>query len=99
MSLFHVPALSCAGQYDRMTGYFSADALALAARGIERLIANGGKMRLIVGCTLDADEVRAIEEGYELRDQVEKKFLATTLTPPDPAAQHGLAALAWMVAR
>ena len=77
--LFYVPALSCAVQYDRMTGYFSADALALAARGIERLIANGGKMRLIVGCTLDSDEVQAIGEGYDLREQVEKKLAATSL--------------------
>lgn len=45
VELFYVPALSCAETYDRMTGYFSADALALAARGIERLIANGGRMR------------------------------------------------------
>jgi SNF2 family DNA or RNA helicase len=96
--LFYVPALSCAVQYDRMTGYFSADALVLAARGIERLVANGGKMRLIVGCTLEADEVLAIGEGYDLRDQVEKKLAATPITPPDPAAKHGLESLACMVA-
>src|SRR5262245_32695451 len=80
-----------------MTGYFSATALALAARGIERLIANGGKMRLIVGCTLDAPEIEAIEQGYDLRDQVEKKLVATSITPPDPASRSGLEALAWMV--
>ena len=34
IELFYNPALTCAVQYDRMTGYFSADALALAARGI-----------------------------------------------------------------
>ena len=96
--LFYVPALSCAVQYDRMTGYFSADALALAARGIERLIANGGKMRLIVGCTLDVDEIQAIEHGYDLREQVEKKLASIDLTPPDPRDRYGLEALAWMVA-
>ncbi len=57
IALFYVPALECALRYDRMTGYFSADALALAGRGIERLISNGGTMRLIVGCTLDEAEV------------------------------------------
>ena len=35
IELFYNPALACAVQYDRMTGYFSADALALAARGID----------------------------------------------------------------
>ena len=89
VALFYVPALSCAAQYDRMTGYFSADALCLAARGVERLIANGGRMRLIVGCTLDTDEIQAIEQGYDLREQVEQKLLAVSLTPPDPTARHG----------
>ena len=97
--LFYVPALSCGVQYDRTTGYFSADALVLAARGIERLIANGGKMRLIVGCTLDVDEIEAVERGYDLREQVEKKLASIKLTPPDPRDRYGLEALAWMVAK
>ena len=97
--LFYVPALSCAVQYDRTTGYFSADALVLAARGIERLIFNGGKMRLIVGCTLDVDEIEAVERGYDLRDQVERKLASIDLTPPDPRDRYGLEALAWMVAK
>ena len=99
VSLFFVPALTCTIQYDRMTGYFSASALALAARGIERLIANGGRMRLVVGCTLHDDEVKAIEEGYDIREKVEQKLVATSLTPPDPEARRGLEALAWMVAQ
>ncbi len=99
VSLFFVPALTCSVQYDRMTGYFSASALALAARGIERLIANGGRMRLVVGCTLHDDEIKAIEEGYDLREKVEQKLVSTSLTPPDPAARRGLEALAWMVAQ
>jgi hypothetical protein len=52
IELFYDPALACTVQYDRMTRYFSADALALAARGIAALIASDGRMRLIVGCTL-----------------------------------------------
>ena len=39
---FYVPALECAVRYDRSTGYFSAYALALAARGIEGLVCNRG---------------------------------------------------------
>jgi len=96
--LFYVPVLSCAARYDRMTGYFSADALALAARGIERLISSGGEMRLIVGCTLDVDEIEAVERGYDLREQVEKKLASIDLTPPDARDRDGLEALAWMVA-
>jgi len=98
VSLFYVPALSCAVQYDRMTGYFTADALALAARGIEKLIANGGRMRLLVGCTLGSDEIEAIEQGYDLRQQVADHLLKEPLASPNPEAKNGLEALAWMIA-
>jgi hypothetical protein len=33
IELFYNPALACAVRYDRTTGYFSADALAMAACG------------------------------------------------------------------
>ena len=49
VQLFYVPALEAAVRYDRTTGYFSASALAIAARGLEGLIRNDGRMRLIVG--------------------------------------------------
>ena len=80
--------------HDRL---LQADALALAARGIDRLIANGGRMRLIVGCTLDEDEVRAIEQGYDLRAIVEVEPRARsrsnrpTWTPRDGPGRPGLA--------
>src|SRR4051794_32077333 len=98
IALFYVPALECAVAYDRQTGYFTAEALALAGRGIGRLVGNGGRMRLIVGCTLDEDEVVAIGQGYDLRAAVEKSFVKVTLTPPDADARNGLALLAWLVA-
>jgi len=98
IDLFYVPALSCAVQYDRMTGYFTSDALALAARGIEKLIATGGRMRLLVGCTLGPKEVEAIEQGYDLRQKVEDHLIEEPLLVPSPEARNGLEALAWMIA-
>ena len=56
VKLFYVPALEDAERYDRLTGYFNARALMLAARGVEGLVRNGGHMRLIVGCTLEQPE-------------------------------------------
>lgn len=99
IELFYNPALSCAVQYDRMTGYFSADALALASRGIAALITNDGRMRLIVGCTLQQAEQDAIGEGYDWRARLEAQLAAADLTPPDEAAGRGLEMLAWMVAQ
>ena len=97
--LFYIPALQHAQRYDRLTGYFTAGALALAARGIEGLVRNGGRMRLVVGCTLNQPEIDAIEQGVRLRDLVERHLASLPLAPPDPASSDALELLAWMVAR
>ena len=95
---FYIPALEDATRYDRLTGYFNASALALAARGIEGLVRNQGRMRLIVGCTLESREIAAIERGEALRDQVTSHLASAPLAPPDPAAEGALELLSWMVA-
>ena len=94
---FYVPALADAVRYDRLTGYFGAGALALAARGLEGLVRNGGRMRLVVGCTLEPPEIEAIARGEALRGQVERRLAAAPLAPPDSAAADALELLAWMV--
>ena len=96
---FYVSALEDAKRYDRLTGYFSATALALAARGIEGLVRNDGRMRLVVGCTLNQPEIEAITKGEQLRDLVERRLTSLPLAPPDPESTGALELLAWMVAR
>lgn len=99
VDLFYVPALRCAMHYDRATGYFSAAALAVAMHGIEGLIRNGGKMRLLVGCTLHPAEVAAIEKGESLRTAVERQLTAHPLEPPDSVTKDALELLSWMIAQ
>ena len=99
VELFYVPALENAERYDRLTGYFNARALTLAARGIEGLVHNGGRMRLVVGCTLEPPEVEAVERGEQLRTLVERRLTSPPLAPPDPASADALELLAWVVAR
>lgn len=98
LNIFYVPALECAVRYDRLTGYFRARALGLAARGIESLVRNNGRMRLLVGCTLDQPEVDAIEHGAEYREQVRAHLLANPLRPGSQREVEALELLAWMVA-
>jgi len=98
LNIFYVPALECAVRYDRLTGYFRARALGLAARGIEGLIRNNGRMRLLVGCTLDQPEVEAIEHGAEYREQIRAHLLANPLRPGNQREVESLELLAWMVA-
>ena len=62
--LFFVPALSRAQLYLRATGYFSGDVLALAARGLDGLIARGGRMHLLVGCTLGEQDTVDFNEPF-----------------------------------
>ena len=97
--LFYVPVLLSARRYDRLTGFFSAGALSLAARGVEALIRNEGRMRLVTGCTLAPQEIEAILKGEQLRDQVERHYESVPLKPPNAASEDALELLAWMVAK
>ena len=99
VQVFYVPALQDAARYDRLTGYFDAGALALAARGVEGLVRNDGRMRLVVGCTLREPEIEAIGEGAALRDLVERRLVELPLAPPDADAADALELLAWMIGR
>ena len=98
VQILYVPALSCAVRYDRLTGYFTAPALALAARGVEHLLLNDGHIRLVVGCTLGAAETDAIARGESLKDSVTRTLSATPLAPLDGAMTDALELLAWLVA-
>ena len=96
---FYVPALRAAKGYDRLTGYFNARALKLAARGVEGLARNNGLMRLITGCALQPAEIEAVEQGERLRAALERGMEKKPLAPPDADAMDALELLAWMVAR
>lgn len=63
IATFYVPALECAVRYDRLTGYFQAKALTLAARGIEGLVRNNGRMRLVVGSSRIPPRSRRAQVG------------------------------------
>ncbi|MEQ1897462.1 MAG: helicase-related protein [Vicinamibacterales bacterium] len=95
---FFVPALMSATRYDRTTGYFSAGILTLASRGVEGLVRNGGRMRLVVGCTLSEPEVQAVERGQQLRATVQDHLAALPLQPADDKERQALELLSWMVA-
>jgi len=94
---FYEPALQCAVRYDRVSGYFSPAILTLVSRGIEGLIRNQGKMRLIVGCTLDEPEVEAIAAGEKLKQILAEK-LASPLEPRTPHEANALGLLSWLIA-
>ena len=95
---FYAPALSESVEYVRGTGFFNADSLVRNIRGIEGLLNNDGKMRLLVGCTLGEAEVEAIRRGENLRKMVENNLCGMPLNPLDSDTFDGLELLSWMVA-
>ena len=66
---FYVPVLAQARKYKRAVGFFSSTALVQIARGIAELVANGGKIELIVSPRLSEEDIDAIQRGYEERDR------------------------------
>lgn len=69
---------SCA--YDRVSGYFSSKALAYYSKGIEGLLDNRGKYRLIISHEISESDYRQIVQGYDNRKDGIEKELYNSLT-------------------
>lgn len=96
---FYLPLLSRAVTYDRAVGYWSAAELQYAAQGTAHFLANGGKMRLIVGAQLAQRDVDAVIEGKPLDDVMAERLLADPeLAGARIVQSEHLSVLAWMVA-
>ena len=101
LEAFYLPALTCAIRYDRIAGFFSSYALAVAAQGVARLIARGGRMRLLVGAQLSPQDVEAILGGITLQDRLAEPVLVLLRDPEalaDALLRERLKVLAWLVA-
>ena len=94
-----MPLLSRAVAYDRAVGYWSAAELQFAAQGTAHFLANGGRMRLIVGAQLIETDVEAVLSGTPLEDVVASALLADPdLEGTKIVQREHLGVLAWMVA-
>ncbi|MDS0283979.1 helicase-related protein [Haloarcula onubensis] len=87
---FYVPALERSIQYDRIAGYFDSGSLAAAANGIEALVENDGRMRLIVGAQLQPKDRPVLEA---LADDLDENL--TDLD--DETLDQQLQLLAWLL--
>jgi superfamily II DNA or RNA helicase len=102
VSEFYVPVLQEAVLYRRLTGYFSSQVLALAARGIAGLIQNGGKMQLITSPVVSEQDFIALtnESTKEIQDFVNYQFEIAMKDINDLAstiAYDHIRALGWML--
>jgi superfamily II DNA or RNA helicase len=96
---FFIPALAASIRYDRSAGYFSSTMLAVAAAGVTRLIANGGKMRLLCGAQLSEEDVEAIRKGHaDLEATLALNMIKMYRAIPESTfVKRRLEALAWLV--
>lgn len=62
---FFIPALKNSTTYRRIGGFFSSTSLAIAARGINELIKNEGKMELIISPILSKEDAKILTEQFE----------------------------------
>ena len=99
---FYIPALSNSVRYDRIAGFFSSSALAVAAQGVAEFIQSGGTMRLLVGAKLSPVDVEAINSGNNsLKDSLVESFHGLLDDPAalvDTIQSERLKILAWLVA-
>jgi len=94
---FYIPALECAVQYDRKSGFFNSAILGKVAQGLGAMLHNQGRMRLIMGCQFSPQDLQAIQQGYALRDAVTIR-LDADLQPPKTFAQlKHFEVLSWLI--
>lgn len=92
---FYVPALSRATSYDRSVGYFSANALSVAAKGVARFIAGGGRMRLLMGVQITEEDAGALIGLTEIPEGLARRMAAGLVAATD-VERNRLAVLAWL---
>ena len=90
---FYIPVLEQATKYYRIAGFFSSSSLSVAAKGIEGLIKNNGKMYLLISPKLSVDDYKIIEEHGNI--ETTKLFDELSLELPN----DNLKALAWLLDR
>jgi hypothetical protein len=96
---FLVPLLSKSIDYSRLVGFFSSTSLAVAARGIARLVANGGRMRIVASVRLSPQDVEAIQKAQAVPEELVANNIVKELsTLEDEFVSDHVRALGWMVA-
>jgi len=109
---FYIPVLETAKYYDRIAGFFSSSSLAIAAKGLAGLIANEGKIRMLVCPRLDRSDIQVLEENRQSIysennhrvNQIDIDFISQTMIDSiidfrTIAETEHLKAFGWMLSR
>ena len=92
---FYIRALSNSLIYKRIAGYFSSNALAIAARGISIFInKNNGHMKLLCNIRLSESDKRVLEKHV---NKLEEEFIFDLNNLEDELKKNHLKCLGWML--
>ena len=96
---FYIPVLSHSVEYNRLAGFFTSSSLAIAARGISRLLKNDGIMRLVVSPKLRKDDLNTIILAHKDPEKlIEEKMLNELEKIEEGFIKNHVYALGWMIA-
>ncbi len=95
---FYIPVLKQSVLYKRAVGFFSSTALIELSKGISGLVRNGGKIKFIVSPLLSAEDIDAINKGYEARDIVHEALLREFREPQNNSDVERLGWLSQLIA-
>lgn len=97
---FYCKALTHAVQYDRAVGYFSAEIIAQALKGISKLVESRGKIRLVIGEPLDAEEFDAVQQGIKAKEFLNNanEQLLSMINDSSGYVRNRLEVLSWLIA-
>lgn len=79
VSDFYNPLLNEAVLYRRAVGFFSSSALIEITNGIQGLLQNNGRIELIASPRLTPEDIEAIEDGFERRNEIIEQSLLREL--------------------
>lgn len=101
---FYIPVLKESVLYQRAVGFFSSSILAKISEGVEYLAENKGKIQLIASPRLQEADIKAIEKGYQLRNEnavkeiIQNALLRELLAPNSPKEAGQLDLLVRLIA-
>jgi superfamily II DNA or RNA helicase len=72
---FYRPILGVARKYDRAVGYFSSSTFKSCASELRHLISKDGKVRLIIGCLTNSDDIDELANSPNTTLDVEREHL------------------------
>lgn len=79
---FYIPLLEKTKLYQRSVGFFSSSSLIDLSYGITSLVKNNGKIQFIVSPVLSEEDIKAINDGYANREDLETKILLDSFEEP-----------------